>query len=308
MAVRIGLVGCGRWGRLILRDLMQCGAQVHVAARSEASRAAALSNGASTAVGDLYELGAMDGYIVATPTISHAEVIERLLPRDGPIFVEKPMTADVASARRLTAAAGDRLFVMDKWRYHPGIEAMRAEIAAGRAGEVLAIQTVRLGWGNPHADVGALWILAPHDLSIVLHLAGALPRLQAVRALTARAPDLGLTAHLGGPGMPSVEMTIGIASPEHRRRCVVVGSRATLELRDGYDDRIFVRDGAPGSPDATQRVIDVGKRMPLLAELESFLGYIRGGPAPMSSAAEGLAIVERLGEIEAALMSVPASA
>jgi predicted dehydrogenase len=284
MMMRIGLIGCGSWGRLILRDLVSCGAEVHVATRCDASHQRALAAGAASIRADIDAIGSMDGFIVATPTVTHAAVIEALLPTGRPIFVEKPMTADVASARRLAAAAGDRLFVMDKWRYHPGIEAMRSEIAAGRAGEVLAIQTVRLGWGNPHTDVGALWILAPHDLSIALHLTGSLPRLYAVQPLTRRDPGLGLTAFLAEEGLPSVEMTIGIASPDHRRRCLVVGSRATLELRDGYDKEVFVRDGAPGAPDATARSIQLGDEMPLLAEIRRFLAYLGGGPAPLSSA------------------------
>jgi predicted dehydrogenase len=299
----IGLVGCGRWGQLILRDLVQCGARVHVVARNKAADAAARLYGASEIVSDLAQLGDMDGYVIATPTVSHASVVEALLPKGQPIFVEKPMTADRTSARRLTQMANGRLFVMDKWRYHPAIEAMRSEIVEGRVGDVIAIQTVRTGWGNPHDDVSVLWILAPHDLSIVLHLTGLVPNLLAARALSEQMPDLGFTAFLGGQGMPSVEITIGAASPDHQRRILVVGSKATLELRGGYDDRIFVREGAPGSPHASEQVIEVGKAMPLLSELQRFLDHVKGGPAPMSSAEDGLIIVERLAEIEAALAS-----
>jgi predicted dehydrogenase len=299
--MRIGLIGCGRWGRLILRDLLACGVEVHVVARSETSQSDARAMGAVRAVGDLAAIDPMDGFIVATPTGTHAAVIERLLPTGRPIFVEKPMTADLASARRLVAAAGDRLFVMDKWRYHPGIEAMRVEIAAGRAGEVLAMQSARLGWGNPHKDVSALWILAPHDLAIALHLLGSLPPLRAVLPLVPSDPGLGFTAFLADDGVPSVEFSIGIASPDHRRRCMIVASRMTMELRDGYDRQIFLRDGAPGAADAPARTMDVGDQMPLLAEIKSFLAYLAGGPAPLSSAANGLLIVERLSEIEAAL-------
>ena len=106
-------------------------------------------------------------------------MLDRVLALGPPIFVEKAMTADVASARRVAAAGEGRLFVMDKWRYHPGVEAMRAEIAAGRVGDVLAIRTERWAWGHPHPDIGPLWILAPHDLSIVLHLMGDIPPCEA---------------------------------------------------------------------------------------------------------------------------------
>ena len=80
-----------------------------------------------------------------------------------------------------------------------------------------------------------------------------------------------------------------------------------MELRDGYDRQIFIRDGEPGAPGAGARSLDVGDRMPLLAEIECFLGYLAGGPAPLSSAADGLLVVERLSDIEAALAQAVAA-
>src|SRR5262245_50179905 len=117
MTLRIGLVGCGRWGRNILRDLRSCGAEVLVATPSAADRAAALASGAASVCVDLSELPAVDGYVVATPSVTHAEVVERLLSAGRPIFVEKPMTTTAESAARLVRLGGDRLFVMHKWRY-----------------------------------------------------------------------------------------------------------------------------------------------------------------------------------------------
>jgi predicted dehydrogenase len=299
---RIGLIGCGRWGRLILRDLLASGAQVHVAVPSEATRARALAEGATIAVPDLAQLGLLDGYVVATPTATHAAVLERLLPRERPLFVEKPMTADLASAERLARAAAGRLFVMDKWRYHPCIEAMRREIAAGTTGEILAIRGSRWQWAHPHLDVDALWILASHELSIVLHLTGGIPPLRDAWPAFAGAPSLGGMARLGGAGDPEIMIEWGVASPEYRRRCLVVGRRATLELRDGHDTRIFARIGAPAGADASERVIEAGGEMPLLAEIRAFLDFVRGtGAPPMSHAADGLLIVRRLSEIEAVI-------
>jgi len=99
--IRIGLIGCGAWGRFILRDLKACDAIVHVVAPSETSRRNAVAHRADSIVGALSELPPVDGYVVAAPTSLHAAIIEALLPSGRPIFTEKPMTADVASARRI---------------------------------------------------------------------------------------------------------------------------------------------------------------------------------------------------------------
>ncbi len=121
-------MGCGAWGRYILRDLVSLGCEVPVVARSERSVANAREGGAATIVGSIEELPEVAGVVVATPTSSHAEVVEEALGLGVPVYVEKPLTDDAAAAERLAAQAPDRLFVMDKWRYHPGVEAL-AELA-----------------------------------------------------------------------------------------------------------------------------------------------------------------------------------
>jgi len=306
MSLRIGLVGCGRWGRLILRDLLSLGAEVQVTCLSEATAAEARRAGAHAAGACLPDAGSTDAYVVATPTATHAEVLEGLVRTGRPIFVEKPMTASVDSARRLAAAAPSTLFVMDKWRYHPAIEAMRREAVAGALGDILAIKTTRWQWSSPHLDVTPLWILAPHDLSIALHVLGRIPPLRQAFAVVPGRPELGMVAVLEDDGA-RVILDIGVASAEHRRRCLVVGTRASLELTDAYDDRLLVRRGAPGDPAAAAEELPVGLAMPLLAELRAFLAFVRGeGPPPLSSARDGLAVVERLAEIEAALAPVAA--
>lgn len=305
MTRRIGLIGCGAWGRHILRDLKSCGAIVHVVAKSDASRRNAAAQNADSIAAELGDLPPVDGYIVATPSSLHAEIIEALLPTKRPIYTEKPLTTDVASARRIAATAGDRVFVMQKWRYHPVIERMRQEIAAGALGTLLGIHIQRWGWGCPHLDVNAIWILMPHDLSIVLHWLGGIPPLRAVHGTLHGAGDLGLIARLGADGGPPVTIDMSIAAPEQRRSFAVFGSQASLELRDSYDTAIRVRRGPPGDPAASAESIEIGRDMPLLLEIQAFLAHLDGGPPPLSSAAEGLLIVERTAEIDAAASAVP---
>jgi predicted dehydrogenase len=299
MSPRIGLIGCGRWGRNILRDLRLCGAEIQVASPSADDRAAALAAGASNACADLDELPPVNGYVVATPSATHAAVIERLLPSGRPIFVEKPMTVTVESAARLVRVGSDRLYVMQKWRYHPAIERIRQEIASGWLGHLRAIRIQRWGWGNPHGDVNALWILLPHDLSIVMHWLGHLPPLHSVSRTVPGPIDAGLIARLGD-GDPLVTIDTSTAAPQHRRSFLVIGSAGSVELPDADHKEILVRRGSPGAANAARETIPVDQEMPLLLEIRAFLNHLSGGPPPMSSAREGLIIVERTAEIEAA--------
>jgi prephenate dehydrogenase len=73
---RIGLVGFGRWGRNILRDLRALACPVSVVVRGD--RGPAREAGAATTVSSIEELRGVDGAVVSTPTSTHAEVTERV--------------------------------------------------------------------------------------------------------------------------------------------------------------------------------------------------------------------------------------
>ena len=116
----MALVGPGKWGRLILRDLVALGAETVVVDHTGQNRELALEAGAAEVVESVEALPErVAGGVVATPTSTHAEVVEQLLERPLAVFCEKPLTTDPAAAARIAAAAPDRVFVMHKWRYHP---------------------------------------------------------------------------------------------------------------------------------------------------------------------------------------------
>src|SRR5215467_15769174 len=107
MSTTIGLLGCGLWGQNILRDLLQLGCRVTVVEPNEVNRRRATALGAQDVVASDGKMSAVQGIIVATPASTHATVIDQILDRGVPIFVEKPLTTDTQSAVRLTELAPD---------------------------------------------------------------------------------------------------------------------------------------------------------------------------------------------------------
>lgn len=296
--VRVGLVGCGKWGRLVLRDLVALGSEVTVAVRSAEGRAAAAEGGAAQVVDTLDDLPEVEGIVVVTPTRTHALVVESALVRGVPVFVEKPLTDDLAAADRLAQAAPDHLFVMDKWRYHPGIELLGELARGGELGRVVGLRTFRLGWGNPH-DVDGVWVLTPHELSIGLEILGALPAPKAAVADVVDGSAMGLVGLLGGDPWHALE--VSTRSAERRREVILVCEEGLAVLPDAYSDHLQIfRGGVPNettAPEPEQRPIS--SELPLLRELRDFLEHLDGGPSPRSSAAEGAAVVRATTELRA---------
>ncbi|HAX81216.1 MAG TPA: hypothetical protein DCY40_01435 [Actinobacteria bacterium] len=289
--MRVALVGCGRWGRHILRDLVALGCEVIVVARSAVSRDRAIAGGAAAIVDDVAHLERIEGIVVATPTNTHAAVLAQVLEFGLPVFVEKPLTDDPAAAQALAEQAGGRLFVMEKWRYHPGIEAM-AEMARSREhGRVRMIHTRRDSWGQSHDDVDAVWIMLPHDLSIVREIAGFLPDAVAAVGTRGSGQNATLTGLLGPE--PACVVEVSSLSPVRERRVLVEYEDAVALLDDAYATTLrVVRKGS-----GEEILVPLRSDMPLLLELTAFLDHLRGGPGPRSSAEEGVETVERIARL-----------
>ena len=285
------MIGCGRWGSRILRDLLGLGCEVSVVDVSADRRRHAAGAGARFTAERIDALPDVDGAIVATPTTLHEQAIEELLGRDVPVFVEKPLTSDLRSAERLARQAGERLFVMDKWRYHPGVEALRDIARSGELGPVLGLVTERLGLSEAHADADAVWILAPHELSIALEVLGAVPVPRSAVGAASAGRFVHLSALLGES--PWHTLTVSGLAAESRRVIRLICSEGFAVLDGPYADHVLVlRPGADtreGVPAVERRPIS--SELPLLRELRAFLGHLRGGPSPRSSAAEGATVV-----------------
>jgi predicted dehydrogenase len=289
----VGLVGCGRWGANILRDLVALGCRVPVVARSSESVERAEAGGADRIVARIDALGEVDGLVVATPTATHAAVVREALAVGVPVYVEKSLAIDPAEADRLAEEAGDRLFVMDKWRHHPGIEMLRDIAHSGELGAPLGVHCTRESWGSPHRDVDSVWIHLPHDLAIGLEILGELPPAAAAVAEVTDGWASGIHALLGD--RPWLAISHSANAPAHRRHTRLVGEHGSAWLADGHAGQVAVARGRPGDAEPELRPID--EEWPLLRELRAFVEHLRGGPPPRSSAADGAAIVRRVAEL-----------
>jgi predicted dehydrogenase len=291
--VTIGLVGCGRWGRLILRDLISIGCKVCVVARSSISIEGAISGGASAIYPDIAGLFRSEknteGVVIATRAHEHHGVIMELLRLLGPsfpIFCEKPITTDVRDADEVVRV-GKKVFVMDKWRYHPAVRRMGRARETGEFGSLIGLHMRRVQTENPHSDVSSPWTYLPHDLSIVLEVFGNIPSVS--RAVSA-CSDEAVFAILGNRPWAVVECST--RAVKKSREVTAHFGLATLSMSDPLSSTLRLKP----SNGPEEEIVATGE-MPLLAELRAFAGYLRGGPPPRSTAADGACVVKTIQDI-----------
>ncbi|WP_372370703.1 Gfo/Idh/MocA family protein [Candidatus Uabimicrobium sp. HlEnr_7] len=284
----IGLIGCGHWGKFILRDLVSLNCEVWVVARSTSSQKIAKQHQAHHIVNSIEELPPdLEGYVVAVPTINHAEIIEKLIKLNKPIFVEKPMTPDLKTAQKITNAAENRVFVMDKWRYHPAIEKIAQWINQETLGKVQTIKSVRCQWGTSHTDVDPVWTLLPHELSIILHLLGKIPEpIWAHAEIINDNHFVSLRGLLGKSPACFVEVSTRV--PRKQRGLTVSCENGSMMMEDPLNDHILVcRNGSKNI-----EKIAISTEYPLLRELRAFINHINNGSRLHSCAKDGLLVVK----------------
>ncbi len=294
----VGLIGCGNWGKRILTQLIKLGCEVSVVARSQQSIDNARHAGATQVLSDIGELKNPEGMIIVTSTETHFDVIEESLPFKVPIFVEKPITANLEQTSLLRRKAAGQIFVMDKYRYHPAIKTLAELIATKELGNIRAVKTKRYGWGISKGPINCIWDLAPHELSIVFTLLGHIPELKYKNIDFLGNKPIGFTALFGDSPTVSCEVAKGCQSNMREVRVLFSKGLAIWnDKEEGDSIRIFTLQDLEHSNKNAGTIVKVLKEDPLVLELQAFLALLDGGPEPMSNLDDAYLFAQRISEI-----------
>lgn len=290
----VGLVGCGQWGKKILQCLVSLGCEVSVIARSSESQENARQGGAAKVLSEIQELKNISGIVIATATETHFELIKELLLHGVPLFVEKPVTASLEQTEMLHRTANGKVFVMDKYRYHPAIRALADLVSDGKYGELISLKTRRSGWAVPKGPVDFIWDLAPHEMAIVLTICGGIPELKHKVIERIGNNSVGCTAFFGETPAIVCELNKGSSLKSREVRVNFADALAVWNASEEDKIRIVNIDDLQNKSHESTTVLSVAKQDPLKLELEAFLAFLDGGPEPMSNLTDAVLIAERI--------------
>src|SRR6266481_2401844 len=182
--IKVGVVGCGYWGPNLVRNLKQS-SDCHLKLLCDVSEQR-LSHmrrlypdlTTTTNFQDLLNDREIDAVVIATPVRFHYDMAKSALNAGKHVFVEKPIARTVAEAEELVALAdclGKVLMVGHTFLFSPAVRRMKEIIDAGDIGKVQYVSARRLNLGLFQKDINVAWDLAPHDISIILHILGEPP-------------------------------------------------------------------------------------------------------------------------------------
>jgi predicted dehydrogenase len=237
------VIGSGYWGPNLIRNFVEnqdtkvIGVADLAPARLAAIRDRFPQIGTlTTDYTDLFDLG-LEAVVVSTPPETHSSIVADCLEHGLNVLVEKPLTTDVGSAIRLKELADSRdlvLMVGHTFEFNPAVRALKAMVDEGIAGDVRYIDAVRVGLGLFHPRLNVVWDLAPHDISILIHVLEEMPTTVSTRGIACVQPDVEDVAYLTlmFPSGILAHIRLSWLDPMKTRRLTVVGSRKMIV----YDD------------------------------------------------------------------------
>ncbi len=325
--IAVGVVGYGYWGPNLVRNfasLPNC--QVKAVCDLSESRLRHVKSLYPdlevTADFDRFLNGTgIDAVVVATSVRYHHPLAKASLLAGKHTLIEKPMASSSAECEELIELARRQnlvLMVGHTFLYSSPVRKIVDVIEAGDIGEIRYINSRRLNLGLFQRDINVAWDLAPHDLSIIMHVLQEYPTVvncQGNAHVTSGIADVtNISLSFRRKRFATVQSSW--LEPRKVREMTIVGTRRMIV----YDDlethekiRIYdVRVERPPHHDTFAEfhysyhygdiyIPYLKQEEPLKAECQHFLECIEKGQAPLTSGNEGLELVRVLEAASASL-------
>jgi predicted dehydrogenase len=310
------VIGCGYWGKNLVRNFSQIGSLAVVCDATPGGQQTAREIAPDAAVvGDVQPVLESDvqGVIIATPAETHFDLTARALEAGKDVMVEKPLALTYEQGARVVRLAEERgrvLMVGHVLEYHPAVVRLHELVQAGELGKVQYIYSNRLSLGKVRREENILWSFAPHDVAVILRLMGGLPLQVAATGGSYVQPniaDVTVTNLLFDNGVRA-HIHVSWLHPFKEQRLVVIGSRKMASFDDVakklvlYDQRVDIKEGQPVPVKGAGEEVPFAADEPLRLECQAFLEAMAARRPPKTDGESGLRVLKVLQAAQRSLM------
>ncbi|MFY9989222.1 MAG: Gfo/Idh/MocA family oxidoreductase [Chthoniobacterales bacterium] len=319
-SIAVGVVGCGYWGPNLLRNfkaLPNCRVKAMCDASEERLTHMRSLYPDVEGVKDfdwLLNGVGLDAVIIATPVRHHYSLAKASLLAGKHTFIEKPMASSSAECEELIQIArsnGLVLMVGHTFLYSAPVQKITEIVQAGDIGEIRYINSRRLNLGLFQKDINVAWDLAPHDISIILHVLGERPQTVNCQGNAHVTPGVEDVTNISLSFRHKRFATIQSSwlEPRKVREMTIVGTRRMIvydDLQTREKIRIYdVRVERPPHYDTfadfhysyhygDSYIPHIRQEEPLKTECQHFLDCIENCAEPLTGGDAGLELVEIL--------------
>ena len=235
---------------------------------------------------EISDLPHIDAAVVAVPSAHHAEVGSRLMQRGIHCLVEKPLALDREEALALIAAAKAANVVLQVGhieRFNPAVRQLATLLEGEQA---LVANTRRMSAVSARvSDIDVVMDLMVHDLDVVLYLMGNQVDRLVARGINGPNGTDYATALLSLGNNRMASLTASRITQNQIRKLEITTSEQFYSVDYSNQELLIYRQGRLDNDEMTEGryVLDVDTRRvfvrrtePLVAELEHFVGAVRG--------------------------------
>jgi UDP-2-acetamido-3-amino-2,3-dideoxy-glucuronate N-acetyltransferase len=308
--VRVGVVGCGYWGKNLVRNFSELGSLAAIC-DSDPQRLNELKEKYSVpgypGLEEMLALPELQAVVVAAPASQHYAIAKKALLAGKDVFVEKPLALRIEDGEELVELANRHsriLMVGHLLHYHPAITELKRLVQCGELGRVEYISSSRLNLGKLRTEEDILWSFAPHDISAILHLLNESPArvaAQGANYLNHQISDVTLTVLSFASGVKA-HIYVSWLHPFKEQKLIIVGSNKMAVFDDTqtetklvlYPHRIDWVDRVPVARRAEGETVEIRKDEPLKLECTHFLECVRDRRTPQTDGENGVAVLRVL--------------
>lgn len=318
--LNIGVVGLGYWGPNLARNFNGL-ADCHLRSVCDLSeeRLEHITSLYPEAKGEsdfnqLLQDSELDAIAVATAVKFHHPLAKAALLAGKHVFIEKPLAGSTEECEELVSIAQENgliLMVGHTFLYSPAIRKIKEIVDSGDIGDIRYICARRLNLGLFQKDINVAWDLAPHDISIILHIMGERPRsinCQGSAHITPGIEDV-TTMSLKFSNERSAIVHSSWLDPLKVREMTIVGSKRMIAYDDvAQQEKIKIFDARVERPPHYDTfaefhyayhhgdiyVPSIQQVEPLKTECQHFIDCIATGKTPLTSGTDGAEVVRIL--------------
>jgi predicted dehydrogenase len=311
MHPRLAVIGCGYWGKNLVRNFAQLGTLASICdangAALEVQTTLCPTARLTPRYDDVLADPDIDAVVIATPAAQHFDHARAAILAGKAVFVEKPLALRLEEGRELVRLADARsvvLMVGHVLEYHPAVVLLKELVGRGELGELRYLYSNRLNLGKVRQEENILWSFAPHDIAVISSLAAAEPI--AVTATGGSYIQQGIVdvtvTDLLFPGGVRAHIFVSWLHPYKEQKLVVVGDRKMAVFddtaREGklkiYDKGIEWRAGLPVPRQTAETTLFFDEAEPLRRECEHFLACVRTSRRPLTDGHSALRVLKVL--------------
>lgn len=309
----LALIGGGYWGKNLARNFHSLKVLNTICDPSEQTLAGYeadyLGVNRTTSFDEVLADRAVTRVAIAAPAALHFDLARRSLNAGKDVYVEKPLCLSTNEGRELidiAKAHGRMLMVGHLLQYHPCVVKLGEMVSSGQLGRLFYITSNRLNLGKIRREENALWSFAPHDISVILGLAGKLPSsVQCVgeHYLTRGVADTTMT-QMSFEGGLKAHVYVSWMNPFKEQKLTVIGSEGMVVFDDTkpwneklllFKDYLTWEDGQVPVAKKTNGVpVIIPEAEPLRAECEHFIACCETRTIPRTDGDEGLRVLRVL--------------